>query len=127
MVYFFEFFFRYLFVFCKHAPVPTGPDRRRIHITMSLQKSHRRMAVFREGSNWWKIVQAFHKLADLLFNQIREIAGPVVLIAQAPNDHRRVVVNAVRSYWSASVLPAPYIIATQATAAPGNFFPNHDT
>ena len=68
-------------------------------------------------------VQLCHEVADRRLVEIFEVAGPVVLIAQAPQDDRRMVVvlvNHVTQHLAALLFVN---FTAQPTSTPRDFFP----
>src|SRR5262249_34446624 len=125
MVYLLHFGLRGGLVLGVSAAIPTCPDRRRIHIYDVFTKvaaPDRRHA--RRVEPMRLVVQLSHEGADLVLVEFGEVARPVILVAQTPNDHGRMVVVLVDHVAEHSPSLFLVVLASQTTAAPGNLFPD---
>ena len=107
------------------ARIPAGPDARGVdvdHILTEVAAADRRLA--RRIERVGEAVEFGHEGADRLLVKRGKVAGPVVLVAEAPEDHRRVVPVLVdqRPEHVAALLPVAF--AAEPAAAPGDFLPD---
>src|SRR5690606_35742728 len=70
-----------------------------------------------------KVMELLHEHTDFLFVKLLEIAGPIVLVAQSPNDNRRVIIMLFDHIGQHPTGLCLVYFTAQSTAAPGNFLP----
>jgi len=71
-------------------------------------------------------VQFLHESADTVFIEIWKISGPVVLIPQSPEDHRRVVVMLADHVGQHPPRLSLVLPAAESATTPGDLFPYQD-
>ena len=107
------------------ARIPACPDARRIdvdHVFAEVAAADRRLP--RRIERVDEAVEFGHEGADRLLVEGGEVAGPVVLVAEAPEDDRRVVPVLVDQCPEHVTALLPVAFAAKPAAAPGDFLPD---
>src|SRR5260370_32781984 len=92
----FHLFGRERFVFGVPAAIPTGPDGRRVNIDdIAAEITTSNRSLTRRIQTVSKVVQFSHEGANLVFVNLFKVTRQVVLVAQGPEDDRRVVLMLV--------------------------------
>ena len=74
-----------------------------------------------------KIVQLLHEGANTFLVLLFKIAGPIVLIAEAPHDDGRVIAMLLDKGLEHVAALLLVTVATDAATAPRNLFPHQET
>ena len=72
-------------------------------------------------------MQFLHKSTDSPFIELTEIVGPIVFVAQSPDNNGRVIMMLIDHISQHTAGLFLIYRTSQASAAPGNFFPDKDT
>src|SRR5215212_4752413 len=108
--------------------VPARPNRWRVNVDDVFTKiatADRGLAqgieCVRQG------IQLDHKRANFVLIKLFEIAGPVVLISDSPDDHGRMIAMLVDQVAQHTPRLLLVTLAAQSAATPGNLFPHQQT